>query len=341
LLVIAFAVPLLGGGAESAAPVIKFSLPPPPRPAAAVEPEAPPAEPVASPVVEAPAPGRPVESILELQVELHRRGFSCGSIDGVMGAQTAAALRAWQRENSLRESGVLDEPTRAALAVTAPALREHVVTAEELAALQPLPATWVEKSQRDVLSHATALEFVAERYRANPKLLQQLNPAIDWEAIAEGAAVQVPAVERVALKKTAARILIELAAHTLQVVDSGGVVLAHFPVSIARVVEKRPVGELRVKVVAPDPNYTFDPAVFPESEEGRQLGRKLIIPPGPNNPVGLAWIGLDLPGYGIHGTPDPEKVGRTESHGCFRLANWDAVALLGVVRVGMPVIVQP
>jgi lipoprotein-anchoring transpeptidase ErfK/SrfK len=81
--------------------------------------------------------------------------------------------------------------------------------------------------------------------------------------------------------------------------------------------------------------------VFPESEEARQLGRKLILPPGPNNPVGRAWIGLSLPGYGIHGTPDPEKVGRTESHGCFRLANWDAIALLGLVSIGLPVIVEP
>ena len=85
----------------------------------------------------------------------------------------------------------------------------------------------------------------------------------------------------------------------------------------------------------------FDPAVFPESAEGKELGRRLIIPPGPNNPVGLAWIGLDRPGYGMHGTPDPEKVGRTESHGCFRLANWDAVALLGLVKIGMPVLVEP
>ena len=109
----------------------------------------------------------------------------------------------------------------------------------------------------------------------------------------------------------------------------------------ARNVEKRPVGELHVTVVIPDPNYTFDPDVFPESPEAKELGRKLIIPPGPNNPVGVAWIGLDRPGYGVHGTPDPEKVGRTESHGCFRLANWDALALVDLVWAGLPVYVDP
>jgi lipoprotein-anchoring transpeptidase ErfK/SrfK len=81
--------------------------------------------------------------------------------------------------------------------------------------------------------------------------------------------------------------------------------------------------------------------VFPESAECRELGRRLILPPGPNNPVGRVWIGLDRPGYGIHGTPDPEKVGRTESHGCFRLANWDALTLLKLAWVGLTVEVFP
>ena len=92
-------------------------------------------------------------------------------------------------------------------------------------------------------------------------------------------------------------------------------------------------------VVAPNPDYTWDPAVFTESPEAKELGRKLIIPPGPNNPVGLAWIGLDRPGYGMHGTPEPEKVGRTESHGCFRLANWDAARVKDLVSVGNTVII--
>jgi lipoprotein-anchoring transpeptidase ErfK/SrfK len=279
--------------------------------------------------------------VLELQIELHRRGFSCGSIDGVSGAQTAAALHAFQRAAGIRESGVLDDATRAVLLLTAPALKEHVFAAEELDALQPVPTTTLEKSQRESLGYATALEFAGERYRTNPKLLQQLNPGFDWTNVSPGARIQVPAVERVTIKKTVARILIGLEAHTLEIVDADGAVLAHFPVSIAKMVEKRPVGELHVKVIAPEPNYTFDPAVFPESPEAQELGRKLIIPPGPNNPVGRAWIGLDLTGYGIHGTPDPEKVGRTESHGCFRLANWDALTLLSIARVGLPVLVEP
>jgi lipoprotein-anchoring transpeptidase ErfK/SrfK len=285
---------------------------------------------------------RPVESILEAQVELHRRGFSCGSIDGVRGAQTAAALRAFQRHAGLAETGQLDSATKDKLRLTGPALAEHTFSADELASLRPLPPTWLGKSQQPSLAYATALELAAERYRAGPNFLRRLNPAVeDWNALAPGVTIKVPAVERAVISRTATQLVIRIEARELEILDEAGRVVAHFPVSVARKVEKRPLGELRITVVVRDPNFTFDPEVFSESAEGRELGRKLLIPPGPNNPVGRAWIGLDRPGYGIHGTPDPEKVGRTESHGCFRLANWDALTLLDLVRVGMAVWVEP
>jgi lipoprotein-anchoring transpeptidase ErfK/SrfK len=297
------------------------------------------------PAAAVPAPltleDRPVENALEAQVELHRRGFSCGSIDGVAGAQTASALRAFQRHAGIRETGTVDPATREVLRLTLPALTDHVISAAELGQLRPLPPTWLGKSGEPVLAHATALEFIGERYRASPNLLKRLNPGVDWSAVLPGTLLKVPAVDHAAIEKSAAVLNIRLAARELEAFDADGRIVAHFPVSIARNVEKRPVGELRVVVVIPNPNYTFDPEVFPEVPEAKELGRKLILPPGPNNPVGLAWIGLDRPGYGIHGTPDPEKVGRTESHGCFRLANWDALTLLGLVSVGTPVIVEP
>jgi len=284
---------------------------------------------------------RPVESVLELQVELHRRGFSCGSIDGLAGAQTAAALRSLQRTLGLPESGALDQATRERVQLNDPALTEHMFTEVELSGLRPVPVTWLEKSQMPDLAYASALELVAERYRANPRLLQRLNPGVDWANVEPGQTIKVPAIGPVVVRGRATLVSIRLEARELEVSDADGRIIAHFPVSIARYVEKRPLGELRVTVAIPEPNYTFDPAVFPESAEGRELGRKLILPPGPNNPVGRVWIGLDRPGYGIHGTPDPEKVGRTESHGCFRLANWDALTLLKLAWVGLTVEVLP
>jgi lipoprotein-anchoring transpeptidase ErfK/SrfK len=287
-----------------------------------------------------PAPNRPALSPLELQVELHRRGFSCGSIDGTVGAQTAAALRAFQRSVGIAETGIADARTRERLTLSAPALGEHTFMPAELGSLHPVPATWLEKSEAESLGYANALEFASEHYRAHPNLLRKLNPQVNWDKILPGVKVVVPAVERATVDGTASAIVITLSKRELDVLDDASRVIAHFPVSIARMAEKRPVGDLHVTVVIPDPDYTFDPQVFPESPEAQTLGRKLIVPPGPNNPVGVAWIGLDRPGYGIHGTPDPEKVGRTESHGCFRLANWDALTLLGLAQVGMTVIVD-
>ncbi len=284
---------------------------------------------------------RPVETWLEAQIELARRGFSGGSIDGVRGPQSAAALRAFQRSAGLAETGELDKSTRESLLLTAPAFATPTFSVKDLALLQPLAPTWLGKSEQTTLAHATALELVAERYHASPNFLRRLNPEVAWDALLPGAVLKVPAVERVTVTGKAAQLHVRLAAHELEATDDTGRVIAHFPVSIARNVDKRPVGELHVTVGIPDPNYTFDPEVFPESPEAKELGRKLIIPPGPNNPVGVAWIGIDRTGYGIHGTPDPEKVGRTESHGCFRLANWDARTLLDLAWVGLPVIVEP
>jgi len=135
-------------------------------------------------------------------------------------------------------------------------------------------------------------------------------------------------------------IRISLPGRFLRVFDTGGRLIAHFPCSIARRVEKRPVGDLQVVVTVPNPDYTWDPEVFPESPESRTVGRRLRIPPGPNNPVGIAWIGLNRSGYGIHGTPKPEEVGRTESHGCFRLANWNAELLRRMAWPGLTVRVE-
>lgn len=284
---------------------------------------------------------RAANTWLEVQVGLARVGFSGGPIDGIRGPQSASALQAFQRREGIEPSGELDAATRDRLVLAEPAIAEASLTAEELASLRPVRATWLEKSLEPVLAHTTALELAAERFHAGPAFLRRLNPQVNWDELTPATTFRAPAVERVTKPGTAARIEIRLAARVLEVVDGAARVIAHFPVSIARKVGKRPLGELRVTVVVSDPDYTFDPAVFPESAEARELGRKLMIPPGPNNPVGVAWIGLDLPGYGIHGTPDPEKVGRTESHGCFRLANWDARTLLALVWAGLPVVVEP
>ena len=284
---------------------------------------------------------RLAETWLEVQVALAQRGFSSGSIDGKPGPQTRAALKAFQESESLPTTGEWDPPTRARLRLQREPLDSLELAESDFAGLQPIGPTWLEKSKQAALAHETVLERVAERFRAHPNALRQLNPGVDWRALAPGDRVVVPAVSTARAWPSAAHLHVRLAERVLQAREARGTILFHCPVSIARDVAKRPVGELRVTVVIPDPDYTFKPETFPESEEGRRLGRRLMIPPGPNNPVGVAWIGLDRPGYGLHGTPAPEQVGRTESHGCFRLANWDARILLELAWVGLPVRIEP
>lgn len=281
-------------------------------------------------------------SVLTTQVALARRGFSSGSFDGVAGSQTRAALRAFQQQNLLPATGTASEATLALLAASEPLFAEYTVTAEDVASLQPLGATWLAKSQQSTLAYETILELISERTHSNPKLVRWLNPQADWTKVNVGTVLKTVNAGPAAADTKAAFLRIHLGERKLHAYDRGTNLIAHFPCSIAARVDKRPLGqELHIAAVAPNPNYTFDPSVFPESAEAQQLGRKLILQPGPNNPVGTVWLSLDKPGYGIHGTPKPEDVGRTESHGCFRLANWNAEHLLRLVNLGTPVFVEP
>lgn len=282
-----------------------------------------------------------MRDVLEAQIALARWAISPGVVDGVMGPQTRAAILAFQRQLGLPETLELDAPTRARLFLHKPPLAFFTVTSNDLARLQPLSPTWLGKSLQTALEYESVLELVAEKGRASPNLIRRLNPHVDWSAVPPGTSVWIPDITEPEPVARAAFLVISLGEKKLQAFDANTNLLAHFPCSIAARVEKRPAGVLRVTAIAPHPNYTFDPAVFPESAEARQLQTKLILPPGPNNPVGTAWISLDRPGYGIHGTPHPEQVGRTESHGCFRLANWNAEYLLKLVWIGMPVYVEP
>jgi lipoprotein-anchoring transpeptidase ErfK/SrfK len=280
---------------------------------------------------------RPVRDIFEAQVALARRGISPGSIDAALGSQTREAISVFQQMEKLPETGALDTDTRPQLTLDAPILTAYTVTTNDLAQLQPLGKTWLAKSQQAALDYETELELVAEKSHSHPLLIQKLNPNVNWTNISAGTILKIPDVNYPATADKAAFVVIHLAQKILEAFDVQTNLLAHFPCSIAARFDKRPVGELHVVVVAPNPNYTFDPELFPESSETQ----KLVLPPGPNNPVGVAWIGLDKTGYGIHGTPAPEQVGRTESHGCFRLANWDAEYLLKLAWIGMPVDVEP
>ena len=272
---------------------------------------------------------------------LARQAISPGSIDGALGSQTREAISVFQDTEGLPTTGVLDDDTRAKLMLDAPILTNYIVSTNDLDSLQPLGKTWLAKSQQTALAYQTELELLSEKTHSHPLLIERLNPDVDWTNLSPGTVLKIPDVNYPVPDDKAAFVVIHLADRYLEAYDQETNLMVHFPCSIAQKVEKRPVGELHVVVIIQDPNYTVDPELFPESDELRAIGHKLILPPGPRNPVGVAWMGLDKPGYGMHGTPNAQQVGRTESHGCFRLANWDAEYLSQLVWVGMPVEVEP
>ncbi len=282
----------------------------------------------------------PATNRIAIQIALASRGISSGSIDGLAGGQTESALRAFQVQQGLPETGRPDTATLARLQPAGLRLTTRQINEADLARPRPVPTTWIGRSQAARLEFESMLEMIAEESQSHPRLIRQLNPTLDFERLRPGTLVTIPRIDVPATRHLAS-IRINLGQRWLRAYDDQGTLRLHFPCSIGRIAEKRPMGTLQVLVTVKDPNYTFDPAVFPESEEARQVRTKLILPAGPNNPVGVAWIGINRPGFGIHGTPSPEQVGRTESHGCFRLANWNAELLRRCVTPGTPVLVDP
>jgi lipoprotein-anchoring transpeptidase ErfK/SrfK len=276
----------------------------------------------------------PLRARIAWQVALERSGFSPGLVDGKAGTRTQQATREFQRAGGLAETGKLDAPTQAALGVEPTgAIRSYTVRQEDLAQLGPAPRSWTGKSQLARLAYPSLEEMLAEKFHCSRALLAELNPGKDLGGLKPGQSLLVPAAAE-ARPLQGRRIVVDLGRKLVRVVDGSGKTLGLFHCSIAADKAKLPAGRASVAVIARNPTYVFDPGMWPEVKSVR---RKLLIPPGPRNPVGLCWIGLSLRGYGIHGTPAPELIGKTGSHGCIRLTNWDALRLGGMVRVGTPV----
>jgi lipoprotein-anchoring transpeptidase ErfK/SrfK len=278
------------------------------------------------------------ERIAAYQVALERIHFSCGFIDGDQGMRTQRMLRAFQTSRGLPVTGVLDQPTRDAIGEPGEPFVNYTVTADDIASIMPKPPTWKAKSEAKRLGYNDIWDLLGEKFHCARVYLKQLNPSVKTPVA--GTELIGPKVYPAAPIPHAASLRIYLGETELEALDTNGKIIAFFPCSIAKDKAKRPSGELTVKVVDPHPDYTFDPALFVEDSKAEGITHKLMIPPGPRNPVGTAWVGLSLPGYGIHGTPAPEQISATQSHGCFRLANWNADKVLKMVKVGTPVDVE-
>lgn len=275
-------------------------------------------------------------SPLHAQVLLDRANFSPGQIDGEVGSNQRRAVSGFQAARGLTVSGELDDATWKALqADTIQPLAAYTLTAEDVAGpFQPTPKTPAAQAELKSLGFGSVEEALGERFHASPALLRALNPGVDLSRA--GSRIQVPNIGTGPLPQ-AARLVIDKSDSTLQLQDEQGKVLAQVPVSSGSRHDPLPIGKWKVLGVSRDPTFHYNPKLFWDARKGES---RQTLPPGPNNPVGRVWIDIDKPHYGLHGTPEPGHVGKTESHGCVRMTNWDAVRVADAVGPSIPVIMQ-
>lgn len=284
-----------------------------------------------------------MRQMLSVQVALDRAGFSPGEIDGRGGAKTRLALSTFQKSASLQPTGVVNEETLGALRVAAEPIVSYAISAQDVAGpfLGAMPGDMMESAKLAALSYTSALEALAEKFHASPTLMKTLNPGAAWT---EGESIKVPDVEPFELptkgvKSTAGTIEIVIAGETKSLIvrDAGGKILMYAPVTVGSSKDPLPVGDWKVTGVSWNPTFNYNPDLFWDADPTHA---KAKIPAGPNNPVGVVWIDINKEHFGLHGTPEPSTVGRTESHGCIRLTNWDATRLGHLVSVGTKVTIQ-
>ena len=275
--------------------------------------------------------------VLRAQILLDRAHFSPGEIDGVAGSNHRRALRGYQRALGLDESATLDAQTWASLnASAAPVIVSYTLTAEDVGqSTSRLPKDMMAKAKLKALGYESILEALGERFHASPALLKQLNPGADFTRA--GTRLRVPNVADAAALPKASKLVIDKSESTLAAFDAAGKLIAQFPVSSGSEHDPLPIGEWAIKGVATNPTFHYNPDLFWDADPGHA---KAILPPGPNNPVGTRWIDLSKPHYGLHGTPTPSSIGKTQSHGCVRLTNWDVERLASAVDATVPVVMQ-
>lgn len=270
---------------------------------------------------------------LVAQVLLDHSSHSPGVIDGIMGGNTARAIKAFQRANGMPVDGNLSSNLLKKLVSehSGDIVQRYTITSQDVSGpFVDVPSSMEEKAKLDNLAYESPAEALAEKFHMAQSFLEAINPGVDFSQAGTEITVVKAADEQ--LGTDVARIEIDKASSSLRAYASDGKLLATYPATVGSSSFPSPNGTMQVKAVAPEPKYYFDPS-------GREWGpdEQLTIAAGPNNPVGSTWIDLSKDGYGIHGSPDPKLIGKTASHGCVRLTNWDAEELGKAVSQGTTV----
>ena len=281
-------------------------------------------------------PGSSGGDVLRLQVLLDRANFSLGEIDGSFGNGTRKAISAFKASRKLSRNDVVDQATWKKLnADKEVVLIRYTITQEDVAGpFQKIPTDMMEKSKLPALNYESPLEGLAEKFHSSPKLLRRLNPRATFRRAGEE--ILAPNVSDSASQK-AATIIVDGSSRSVTALDAAGKVLAYYPATIGSKHDPLPIGNWKILGVSRKPVFHYNPDLFWDADETHS---KAKITQGPNNPVGVVWIDISKDHFGIHGSAEPSTIGRTQSHGCIRLTNWDAAELAQMVGPGTPVIIK-
>jgi len=275
-------------------------------------------------------------AVLRAQILLDRANFSCGEIDAVYGANLRGAIAAFQKSWGLAPDGVVTDAVWDLLnRDRAQAIGTYTIVPEDIAGpFQKIPRDMMAKADLPSLGFQSAAEALAEKFHVSPALLARLNPGKTFDRASE---ILVPNVLTAPPGK-AATIMVSESSHCVCAFDASRRMLSYYPATIGSEHDPLPIGEWKIEGVRFNPVFFYNPELFWDAAPNHS---KTKIAPGPNNPVGVVWIDLSKPHYGIHGTPEPSTIGRRQSHGCIRLTNWDAAELAQMVSPGTPARLEP
>jgi lipoprotein-anchoring transpeptidase ErfK/SrfK len=282
-------------------------------------------------------PGATGPRVVRAQILLDRARFSPGEIDGLYGEDFAIAVKGYQETQGMNPTGTVDaEMWRKLNTDSGPLLLTYTIApADEKGPFRPIPDDVQAKAKMKWLGFETPGEELGERFHVSAKLLADLNPGKRLTKVGEQ--ITVPNVRRTAAAGLALRVVVSKSKRTVIAYGVRDKALAQFPATIGGPHDPLPIGDWRVTSVVQNPHYNYDPDHFWNADPKQA---NAVFAPGPNNPVGVVWIGLSKDHYGLHGTPDPGHIRHGESAGCVRMTNWDALDLSHMVRRGTPVVLE-